>query len=100
MNFEEDLTFDDIDSGNETSGDDVDFALEAETSSSRDRQSDADEYVYEVLTTEEIVQYMIDCIHEVIIHLNNHLHFFIGHFMFFVWTACQSYHCALNGNLT
>lgn len=65
MNFEDDLTFDDIDSGNETSGDDVDFALEAETSSSRERQSDADEYVYEVLTTEEIVQYMIDCIHEV-----------------------------------
>lgn len=61
----EEETFDDVDSGNESSGDDVDFAMEVELSGHRDKQPDTDEYPYEVLTTEEIVQHMVDCIKEV-----------------------------------
>lgn len=66
MNFEDDdMNTEEVDSGNETSGDDVDFPLDADPCSARDRQSDGDEYVYEILTTEDIVQHMIDCIKEV-----------------------------------
>lgn len=61
----DDDTFDNVDSGNVSSGDD-DFPIvdESETSS-KDRQSEHDEYPYEGLTTEEIVQHMVDCIKEV-----------------------------------
>lgn len=49
MNFEDDdMNTEEVDSGNETSGDDVDFPLDADPCSARDRQSDGDEYVYEV----------------------------------------------------
>lgn len=61
----EDDTKDDVDSGNESSGDDVDFAMDVETHSTRERQTDLEEYPYEVLSTEEIVQHMVDCIKEV-----------------------------------
>lgn len=60
----EDDTKDDVDSGNESSGDDVDFAMD-ETHSTRERQTELEEYPYEVLSTEEIVQHMVDCIKEV-----------------------------------
>lgn len=61
----EDDTKDDVDSGNESSGDDVDFAMEVETHNTRERQTELEEYPYEVLSTEEIVQHMVDCIKEV-----------------------------------
>lgn len=61
----EDDTKDDVDSGNESSGDDVDFAMEVETHSTRERQTELEEYPYEVLSTEEIVQHMVDCIKDV-----------------------------------
>lgn len=61
----EEETFDDVDSGNESSGDDVDFAMEVELTGHRDKQADNDEYPYEVLSTEQIVQHMVDCIKEV-----------------------------------
>lgn len=61
----EDDTKDDVDSGNESSGDDVDFAMDVETHSTRERQTELEEYPYEVLSTEEIVQHMVDCIKEV-----------------------------------
>lgn len=61
----EDETKDDVDSGNESSGDDVDFAMDVETHSTRERQTELEEYPYEVLSTEEIVQHMVDCIKEV-----------------------------------
>lgn len=62
----DDDTFDNGDSGNVSSGDD-DFPIvdEVEMSCSKDRQSELDEYPYEGLTTEEIVQHMVDCIKEV-----------------------------------
>lgn len=61
----EEETYDDVDSGNESSGDDVDFAMEVEVSSHREKQTDSEDYPYEVLSTEEIVQHMVDCIKEV-----------------------------------
>lgn len=61
----EDDTKDDVDSGNESSGDDVDFAMDVETHSTRERQTELEEYPYEVLSTDEIVQHMVDCIKEV-----------------------------------
>lgn len=61
----EDDTKDDVDSGNESSGDDVDFAMDVETHNTRERQTELEEYPYEVLSTEEIVQHMVDCIKDV-----------------------------------
>lgn len=67
MDSEEETLYDnENDSGNESSGsDDVDFAMEVESSTMRDRQTDTDDYPYEVLSTEEIVQHMVDCIKDV-----------------------------------
>lgn len=67
MDSEEETLYDnENDSGNESSGsDDVDFAMEVESSTTRDRQTDSDDYPYEVLSTEEIVQHMVDCIKDV-----------------------------------
>jgi len=63
MNEEDEIMYDD--SGNETSGDDVDFAIEVDNTSSKDFPSFEDEYQYEVLSTDEIVKHMLDCIREV-----------------------------------
>ncbi|XP_072399910.1 E3 ubiquitin-protein ligase ariadne-1-like isoform X1 [Diabrotica undecimpunctata] len=64
MNIDDDIIFDD--SGNETSGDDVDFGIDADSGcNSKEFQSFEEEYQYEVLSTEEIVKHMIDCIKEV-----------------------------------
>lgn len=57
--------YDDVDSGNESSGDDVDFAMEVESNNPRERPSDVDDYPFEVLSTEEIVQHMVDSIKDV-----------------------------------
>lgn len=65
MDSEEETLYDDVDSGNESSGDDVDFAMEVESHSTREKQTELDEYPFEVLSTEEIVQHMVDCIKEV-----------------------------------
>lgn len=64
MDSEED-TYENVDSGNESSGDDVDFAMEVEVTGHREKQADADDYPFEVLSTEEIVQHMVDSIKEV-----------------------------------
>lgn len=61
----EEETYDDVDSGNESSGDDVDFAMEIEVGNPRERATDVDDYPFEVLSTEEIVQHMVDSIKEV-----------------------------------
>lgn len=55
---------DNVDSGNVSSGDD-DFGMEVDIQNSKERQADAEEYPYDVLTTDEIVQHMTDCIKEV-----------------------------------
>lgn len=65
MDSEEETAYDDIDSGNESSGDDVEFAMDIESGNPRERASEADEYPFEVLSTEEIVQHMVDSIKEV-----------------------------------
>lgn len=65
MDSEEETLYDDVDSGNESSGDDVDFAMEIESANPRERATDVDEYPFEVLSTEEIVQHMVDSIKEV-----------------------------------
>lgn len=62
----EEETYDDVDSGNESSGDDnMEFAMEIEAANPRERASDVDDYPFEVLSTEEIVQHMVDSIKEV-----------------------------------
>lgn len=56
---------DNVDSGNVSSGDD-DFAMdEVDINSAKERQSEPEEYPFEVLTTEQIVQHMVDSIKEV-----------------------------------
>lgn len=62
MNIDEDI-YDD--SGNETSGDDVDFGIETEGCSHSNLQNLEEDYPYEVLSTENIVQHMVDSIKEV-----------------------------------
>jgi hypothetical protein len=63
MNIDDDSVCED--SGNETSGDDVDFNVEVESGLNKETQSFEDEYQYEVLSTSDIVQYMSDIIDEV-----------------------------------
>lgn len=62
MNVDDDNIYDD--SGNETSGDDVDFAIE-ESCSTKDFQCTDEDYPFEVLSTDDIVQHMVDCIKDV-----------------------------------
>lgn len=78
MDSEEETLYDnENDSGNESSGsDDVDFAMEVESSTIRDRQTDTDDYPYEVLSTEEIVQHMVDCIKDVNSVVEVHINLF------------------------
>jgi len=52
------------DSGNESSGEDVEFAMEREERGPSERTADED-YPFTVLSTEAIVQHMIDSIREV-----------------------------------
>lgn len=63
---DDDSTFDNenVDSGN-VSSDGDDFAMEIESNISRERQSEPEEYPFEVLTTDQIVQHMVDSIREV-----------------------------------
>lgn len=58
---------DNVDSGNVSSGDDGDddFGMEVDLPSSAERQLDADDYQYKVLTTDEIVQHQREIIDEV-----------------------------------
>lgn len=56
-------TGDNFDSGNVSSGED-DFPLDIDMNT-KDHQNEPEDYPYDVLTTEEIVQHMIDCIKEV-----------------------------------
>lgn len=60
----DDESFDEHDSGNVSSGDD-DFAMDVDINNPRDRGQQEDDYPFEVLTTEEIVQHMVDCIKDV-----------------------------------
>lgn len=66
MDSDDENLYDDVDSGNESSGDDVDFPMEDEQGNAhKERPSEVEDYPYEVLSTEEIVQHMVDCIKEV-----------------------------------
>lgn len=65
MDSDEERPDDDIDSGNESSGDEDFPMLDVEANNPKERQIDVDEYPYEVLSTEEIVQHMVDSIREV-----------------------------------
>uniref|UniRef100_A0A8D8YH36 RBR-type E3 ubiquitin transferase n=1 Tax=Cacopsylla melanoneura TaxID=428564 RepID=A0A8D8YH36_9HEMI len=64
MDSDEDMETFDVDSGNESSSDDIGFNIEDQSQNPKDRQ-DLEEFVFNVLSTEEIVQHMIDCIKEV-----------------------------------
>lgn len=55
---------DNVDSGNVSSGDD-DFAMEVDINNTKDRQQETEEYPFEVLSTEQILQHMVDCIKDV-----------------------------------
>ena len=82
MDSDEEIMYDDIDSGNESSGDDVDFPMEIESVNPREKCSDFDEYPFEVLSTEEIVQHMVDSIKEVntVVEVSNFLIIFVKFF--------------------
>lgn len=74
MDSDEDIMYDDDydDSGNESSGDDdVEFAMVEEPNNPKERQ-ELDEYPYEVLTTEQILQHMNECMKEVNIVVEVH----------------------------
>lgn len=64
---EDSLEMDNVDSGNVSSGDDGDddFAMEVDIPSSQERQTETDDYQYEVLTTDEIVKHQREIIDEV-----------------------------------
>lgn len=63
---DDDSTFDNenVDSGN-VSSDGDDFAMEIESNISKERQSEPEDFPFEVLTTDQIVQHMVDSIREV-----------------------------------
>lgn len=67
------------DSGNESSGDDddVEFAMVEEPNNQKDRQ-ELEDYPFEVLTTEQILQHMNECIKEVniVVEVWPSFHFF------------------------
>ncbi|KAH8318390.1 hypothetical protein KR074_002827 [Drosophila pseudoananassae] len=65
---------DNVDSGNVSSGDDGDddFGMEVDLPSSAERQLDADDYQYKVLTTDEIVQHQREIIDDVNLVLKLH----------------------------
>jgi len=67
MNSEDDLFYNDDDSAHEMDDDDDDFVemgIEPEPTSTNEK-TDVEVFLYEVLTTEQIVQHMVDCIKEV-----------------------------------
>jgi ariadne-1 len=87
MDSDEENLYDDVDSGNESSGDDVDFAMEDDQGvSPKNRPTEAEEFPYEVLSTEEIVQHMVDCIKDVntVVEVIN-FHIYLG--------ECSKYMC-------
>lgn len=71
------------DSGNESSGDDddVEFAMVEEPNNQKDRQ-ELEDYPFEVLTTEQILQHMNECIKEVniVVEVWPNFHFFVEYF--------------------
>lgn len=76
---DDDSTFDNenVDSGN-VSSDGDDFAMEIESNISKERQSEPEEYPFEVLTTDQIVQHMVDSIREVtaVVEVMKNFYFF------------------------
>lgn len=85
-------SFDDVDSGNESSGDDVDFPMDVEVSNQREKQNDCEDYPFEVLSTEEIVQHMVDCIKEVnnVVEVSTYL--FKSSFIYYNLHTADSYY--------
>ena len=66
MDSDDDMLYED-DSGNEIDEDDEDFVdigLEPEPSTTAEKQ-EGDEFQFDILTADEIVQHMVDCIREV-----------------------------------
>ncbi len=86
MNSDEEVPSDEVDSGNVSSGDDVEFPMEVESNTSREKQNEVEEYPYEVLSTEQIVQHMVDSIKEVnsVIQVRTLL------FLMVFWSMCCS----------
>lgn len=80
----DDESFDEHDSGNVSSGDD-DFAMDVDINNPRDRGQQEEDYPFEVLTTEEIVQHMVDCIKEVntVVEVIHDFSFLVGWVMSF-----------------
>lgn len=55
-----------VDSGNESSGpDEIEFAMEIDVNSGKEHPAEVEEYPFEVLSTDEIVQHMSDSIKDV-----------------------------------
>lgn len=64
MDSDIDSYADENDSGN-VSTDDDNFAMDVDINNTRQQREDLENYPYEVLTTEDIVRHMVDCIKEV-----------------------------------
>ena len=80
------------DSGNESSGEDVEFAMERDARTENERNPE-DEYVFSVLTTKDIVEHMVDSIREV----NDNNSFFFKQNMFtvkFYFVFVVGQHCS------
>ncbi|XP_055377371.1 E3 ubiquitin-protein ligase ariadne-1 [Condylostylus longicornis] len=69
MDSDDDSFDNNVDSGNVSTGDDEDFAMEVDAPI-RERNTEVEEYQYEVLTTDQIVQLMNDLIAEVVNVIN------------------------------
>ena len=63
MDSDDDFNDDNADSGNVSSGED-EFTMDLDMNTKAGAQ-ESEEYPFEVLTTEEIVQHMLNCIAEV-----------------------------------
>lgn len=74
MDSEEEILYDaaessidsnDVDSDRESSGTDAEFAIEIEPDNLLEESNEVEQYAFQVLSTEEIVQHMIDTIREI-----------------------------------
>ena len=68
MDSEDDILFEDSEHEMEEEDDDDEFVgmeMEPEAGSTQENRHDEEEFPFQVLTTEEIVQHMVDCIKEV-----------------------------------
>lgn len=65
MDLQDEPFCDHEDFDSETSEDDIGFSIEVHDEKTHKKSTDIDDYPYEVLSTEDIVQHMADCIKKI-----------------------------------